>query len=86
MVLIGPVNICGGLFVELLLSWFVYERIRLNLINPRVLKIERGLHVKMLDSAPFTVRLSLRGRRKKGRGRGEGEKRESGEKGRDRLL
>ena len=38
------------------LSWFVYERIRLNLINPRVLKIERGLHVKMLDSVPFTVR------------------------------
>ena len=35
------------------LSWFVYERIRLNLINPRVLKIERGLHVKMLDSGPF---------------------------------
>ena len=27
-----------------------------NLINPRVLKIERGLHVKMLDSAPFTWR------------------------------
>ena len=27
-----------------------------NLINRGVLKIERGLHVKMLDSAPFTVR------------------------------
>ena len=27
----------------------------LNLVNPRVLKIERGLHVKMLDSIPFTV-------------------------------
>ena len=33
------------------LSWFVYERIRRNLINLRALKIERGLHVKMLDSA-----------------------------------
>ena len=30
---------------------FVHDRIRLNLINPRVLKIERGLHVNMLDSA-----------------------------------
>ena len=30
------------------------ERIRLNLINPRVLKLERGLYMKMLDS--FTVR------------------------------
>ena len=37
------------------LSWFLYERIRLNLINPRVLKIERGVHEKKLDSAPFTV-------------------------------
>ena len=27
----------------------------LNLINPRVLKVERGLHVKMFDSVPFTV-------------------------------
>ena len=27
----------------------------LNLINPRVFKIERGLQVKMLDAAPFTV-------------------------------
>ena len=36
--------------------WYVYERIRLNLINPKVLKIERGLHfIKMLDSASFTV-------------------------------
>ena len=37
-------------------AFVLYERIRLNLINPRVLKIERGLHVKMLDSVPFTVR------------------------------
>ena len=37
------------------LSWFLYERIRFNLINPRVLKIERGVHEKKLDSAPFTV-------------------------------
>ena len=37
------------------LSWFVYERIWLNLINPRVLKIGRRLHVKMLDSALSTV-------------------------------
>ena len=29
---------------------------RLNLNNPRVLKTERNLHVKMLDSDPFTVR------------------------------
>ena len=35
---------------------FAHERIRLNLINPRVLKIERGLHVNMVDSAPVTVR------------------------------
>ena len=26
-----------------------------DLINPRVLRIERSLHVKMLDSAPFTI-------------------------------
>ena len=32
------------------LSWFESERIRLNLINPKVLKVEHGLHVKMLDS------------------------------------
>ena len=32
------------------------ERIRLNLINQRLLKIEPSLHVKMLDSAPFMVR------------------------------
>ena len=37
------------------LSWFVYERIRLNLINPKVLKAEHGLHVKILDSVLFTV-------------------------------
>ena len=42
--------------LNLPLSWFVYERIRLDPINPRVLKIERGLHLKMLESAPFTVR------------------------------
>ena len=42
--------------LELPFSWFVCERIRLNLINPRVLKMEHGLHVKMLDSASFTVR------------------------------
>ena len=30
-------------------SWFVYGRIQLNLIDLRVLKIERSLHVKMLD-------------------------------------
>ena len=29
---------------------------RLNQNNPRVLKTERNLHVKMLDSDPFTVR------------------------------
>ena len=28
----------------------------LNLVNQKLLKVERGLHVKMLDSAPFTVR------------------------------
>ena len=50
--------VCTWKLRNLPLSWFVYERIRLNLINPRVLKIERGLHVKMLDSAPFTVRSS----------------------------
>ena len=47
--------VCTWKLSNLPLLWFVYERIRLNLINPRVLKIERGLHVKMLDSAPFTV-------------------------------
>ena len=47
--------VCTWKLSNLPLLWFVYERIRLNLINPRVLKIERGLHVKMLDSAPFTI-------------------------------
>ena len=55
-----PVNTWSGPYCELYchavctwklwnlpLSWFVYERIRLNL------KIERGLHVKMLDSMLF---------------------------------
>ena len=28
----------------------------LNLVNRKLSKIERGLHVKILDSAPFTVR------------------------------
>ena len=37
------------------LSQFVYERIRLDLINPRVLKRKHSLHVNTLDSAPFTV-------------------------------
>ena len=36
-------------------AWFVYERIRINLINPRVKKKERGLHVNLLDPAPVTV-------------------------------
>ena len=27
-----------------------------DVVNPTVLKIERGLHLKMLDAAPFTVR------------------------------
>ena len=49
------VELSRSLHVPLL--WFAYERKRLNLINPRVLKIERGLHLNMLDSAPFTVRL-----------------------------
>ena len=31
----------------------MYERIQHKLINPRVLKLQRGLHVKMLDSAPL---------------------------------
>ena len=48
--------VCTWKLWNLPLSWFVQERIRPNLINPRVLKIERGLHVKMLDSAPFTWR------------------------------
>ena len=26
--------------------WFVYERIRFNLINPKVFKVERGSHVR----------------------------------------
>ena len=56
-----PVNTWSGPYCELYchavctwklwnlpLSWFVYERIRLNL------KIERGLHVKTLDSMLFT--------------------------------
>ena len=47
--------VCTWKLSNLPLSWFVYERIRINLINPRVLKIERGLQEKMLDSAPFTV-------------------------------
>ena len=47
--------VCTWELWNLPLSWFVYERIRLNLLNPRVLKIEHGLHVKMLDSASFTV-------------------------------
>ena len=42
--------VCTWKLWNLPLSWFVYERIRLNLIIPRVLKIERSLHVKMLDS------------------------------------
>ena len=42
--------------MNLPLSWFVYERIKLDLIDPRVLKIENGLHLKILESAPFTVR------------------------------
>ena len=47
----------GGLkSMNLPLSWFVYERIELDLIDPRVLKIEHGLHLKILESAPFTVR------------------------------
>ena len=44
-------SVCTWRLWNLPLSWFVYERIRLNLINPRVLKIERSLHVEMLDSA-----------------------------------
>ena len=48
--------VCTWKVWNLPLSWFLHERIRLNLINLRVLKIERGLHVKMLDSVPFTVR------------------------------
>ena len=48
--------VCTWKLWNLPLSWSVYARIRLNLINPRVLKVERGLHVKMLDSAPFTIR------------------------------
>ena len=46
--------VCMWKLWNLPLSWFVYERIRL-----RILKIERGLHVKMLDSAVFTVRPQL---------------------------
>ena len=51
--------VCTWKLRNLPLSWFVHERIRYNLINQRVLKIKRGLHVvflhvKMLDSAPFT--------------------------------
>ena len=29
--------------------------LRLNVINPRVLKIDCGLRLKMFDSAPFTA-------------------------------
>ena len=47
--------VCTWKLWNLLLLWFVYERIWLNLINPRVLKIGRRLHVKMLDSALSTV-------------------------------
>ena len=49
--------VCTSKLWNLQFSWFVYERIRLNLFNPKVLKIKRGLHVKFLDSAPFTVQL-----------------------------
>ena len=49
-------TLCAWKLWNLPLSWFVHERIRPNLINPRVLKIERDLYVKMLDSAPFTWR------------------------------
>ena len=35
-----------------------YERIWLNIINPRVLKLEHGLYMKMLDS--FTVCLTVK--------------------------
>ena len=45
--------VCTWKLWNLPLSWFVYERIRLNLIIPRVSKIERSLHVKMLDSMLF---------------------------------
>ena len=41
--------VCTWKLWNLPILWFVYERIRLKIINPRVLKIERGLYVKMLD-------------------------------------
>ena len=45
--------VCTWKLWNLPLSGLVYEGIRLNLINPRVLKTERRLHVNMLDSAPL---------------------------------
>ena len=48
--------VCTWKLWNLPLSWFVYKKIPVNLISPRVLKIERGLYVKMLDSVPFTTR------------------------------
>ena len=48
--------VCTWKLWNLPLSWFVYKKIPVNLISPRVLKIERDLYVKMLDSVPFTTR------------------------------
>ena len=48
--------VCTWRLWNLALSWVLYERIRLNLISPRVFKIERSLHAKMFASVPLTVR------------------------------